>query len=129
MNSISGGTSATEDYMDNEFSDLAVYSHMYGLAKIEQKNIEERQLEEVYDKLQEYKKRNVPGSRKDDFSIGVDLWTEMCNYWDLTGQYDGRALAAMTPILATQMSLSMDIKHASSLEDVREVLDEGIEGF
>ncbi|QKQ98083.1 hypothetical protein GKQ38_00905 [Candidatus Nanohaloarchaea archaeon] len=113
-----------------DLSELETVSHMYGLVQSYQNDREQKQLEKVYDQVKNYKIAKAPGTRSDPVEEGLDLWGEIGAYWDMTGKYDGKALAAATPILATEADdLGVNVEDAESLEELRDILDEGIDYF
>ena len=123
-------TDYSEEYTVEDLSDLETISHMYGLVKAEHDSRVEEQLEQVYDQLQEYRSAKTPGSRQNAFEEGMDLWVEMAEYWDLTGKYDREGIAAITPIFATQsLGIGIGAEESEDIEDLRERLDGGIDGF
>lgn len=119
-----------EDELEiDDLTDLQTASHFYGLSQINQREREQQQLERVQEQLQAYQKAEMPGSRLGRVEEGVDLWAEICRYWVETGMYDGEGLAATTPVLAVYSDLGVNVEDTESLEDLKEVLNEGIDYF
>lgn len=117
---------ATIDSLPN----LQMASHLYGVAKAQENEKIEEQLETVYDKLQDYRRAKMPGSREDKIEVGTELWAEASKYWDMTGQYDSKALSAITPIFAVYSEgIGVGMQDADDMEELKELLDGGIEGF
>ncbi len=118
-----------EDQLD-ELSDLEVASHFYGINKALYNEQVEQQLEIVYDKLQEYKRAKIPGSRENKTEKGTELWAEAAKYWDMKGKYDSEAIAATTPVFAIHSEgIGVGMEDADDIEELQELLDDGIEGF
>ncbi|WEL23661.1 hypothetical protein [Candidatus Nanohalovita haloferacivicina] len=113
----------------DELSDLETASHFYALAEIDQQRREEEQLERVQEQLKRYRQAGSPGTRLDRVEEGSKLWAEACIYWDETGMYDIEGLAAVTPVLAVHADLGVNVEDAYGLDEIKEVLDEGMEYF
>lgn len=118
-----------DDTALENLSDLETVSHMYGLSQAYQKQRERDQLERVQEQLTEYRKAKAGGTRRDPVEEGTELWAEICTYWDETGMYDAEGLAAVTPILATHADLGVNVEDADSLDDLKSILDEGMDYF
>lgn len=113
----------------SELSDLEALSHFYGLVESYHQEQVQEQLEKTFEQVQRYKKSKRPGSRLDLLEEGADLWADICQYWDATGKYEIRDLSALTPIMAVQKDLGVDIEGVSCLEELESELDEGIDYF
>lgn len=113
----------------DDLSDLETLSHMYGLAEAYQQEREQKQLEQVHEQLKEYRKAKASGTRLDPVEEGTALWADICVYWDETGMYDMEGLTAVTPILATYADLGVNVEDTDNLDDLKEVLDEGMDYF
>ncbi|MEF8880392.1 MAG: hypothetical protein V5A72_01005 [Candidatus Nanohaloarchaea archaeon] len=109
--------------------DLQTFSHFYGLIEIYQQEREHQQLENVQKQLRKYREAEMPGSRRERMEEGADLWAEICSYWSETGMYDMEGLAAVTPVLAVYSDLGVNVEDTETLEDLKEVLDEGMDYF
>ena len=121
--------SREEELRLDDLTDLQVASHFYSLSEIYQREREQQQLERVQEQLQAYREAEMPGSRLDCVEEGVELWTEICRYWVEAGMYDGEGLAAVTPVLAVYSDLGVNVEDTETLEDLKEVLDEGMDYF
>ncbi len=118
-----------EEQLD-ELSDLQMASHLYGITKAKHEEQVEEQLENVYEKVQEYRKAKMPGTRESKMEKGTEIWAEAAKYWDMTDKYDSEALAAATPIFVVHSEgIGVGMQESDDLEDLRERLDGGIEGF
>lgn len=118
----------TDTEIEN-LSDLEMASHLYGLSQAYQQQREREALENVQEQLTEYRKSKASGTRLDPVEEGTELWADICIYWDEAGMYDIEGLAAVTPILATHADLGVDVENTSSLEELEEVLEEGMDYF
>lgn len=125
---------STQEYDDTNttfenLSNLEAASHLYGLSKAYQQQREQEALEKVQEQLTEYRKAKASGTRLDPVEEGTELWADICIYWDEADMYDMEGLAAVTPILATQADLGVNVEDAHSLDELEEVLEEGMDYF
>lgn len=128
MSRSTQGYDDTDNALEN-LSDLEMASHLYGLSQAYQQQREQEALEKVQEQLTEYRKAKASGTRLDPVEEGTELWADICIYWDETGMYDMEGLAAVTPILATQADLGVNVEDTHSLDELEDVLEEGMDYF